>query len=51
MNSTGEEWDLLDAARLEVANVLDDVLTALARKIVKEQAEAEERGRKQKGKK
>lgn len=50
MKATGEEFDLLDAARREAAQVIDDLQTNLARKIVKEKADAEERGRK-KGKK
>jgi hypothetical protein len=41
-----EERELLLAMRSEGLKVLDDVLTNLARRIVKEQALAEERGRK-----
>lgn len=50
MRAEGEEFDLLDGARIAASEVVDDLLTSLARKIVKEQADAEERGRK-KGKK
>lgn len=46
-NST--ERDLINAARKEAADVLDDILTNLARKIVSEQAAAEDRGRKKQG--
>ncbi len=42
----GAELALLEKVRVESAQVIDDLLTALARKIVKEQADAQERGRK-----
>lgn len=45
-----DERALLDAARLEGAQLLDDLMTVLARKIVKETADAQERGRKKGGK-
>lgn len=44
------ELELLDRARLEGAKLLDETLTTLARKFVKETAEAQERGRKRGGK-
>lgn len=50
-SSDPDELALLDAVRLEGARVLSEILTELSRKIVKEQADAEERGRRRKGKK
>jgi hypothetical protein len=44
-----EERALLDRARHEGFKVLDGMMDALARKIVKETADAQERGRKKKG--
>lgn len=44
MRARGEELEILDAVREEAANVLDDILTVLARKIVKEYADAKKRG-------
>lgn len=41
-----EERAVIDRARHEGFKVLDDILTTLARKIVKETADAQERGRK-----
>jgi hypothetical protein len=41
-----EERALLDAARVEGAKLLDETLTSLARKIVKETADAQKRGEK-----
>ena len=41
-----EELQLLEAVRKEAAVILDETLTSLARKIVQETADAQERGRK-----
>lgn len=44
-----DEFALLDRARVEGFKVLDDLLTSLARKIVKETADAQKRGQKKGG--
>jgi len=41
-----EEVALLHRVRAQGAKLLDEIMTDLARRIVKEQADAEERGRK-----
>lgn len=43
------ELALLDEVRLEGAKLLDELMTSLARKIVKEEADAQARGRKKRG--
>ena len=43
-----EERQLLEAIRKEAVNVIDDLMTNLARKIVKEQSEAQKRGERKK---
>jgi hypothetical protein len=45
-----DEWDLLEAARVEAAKVVEDLHRRLAQMIVEEYAKARERGAK-KGKK
>lgn len=43
-----EERALLEAARIEAVKVVDELMTNLARKIVKEQADAQKRGKQSK---
>jgi hypothetical protein len=50
LSKDGDELALYEAIRQEGSEVLDGILDSLARKIVKEYADAKERGRK-KGKK
>lgn len=42
----GDELAVYEAIRLESINVLDELMTALARKIVYEQSQAQKRGEK-----
>lgn len=49
-SSDPEELALLHAVRLQGARIMEDLMRDLARMIVKEQADAEARGRKKKGK-
>jgi hypothetical protein len=44
----GTERDTWEAVRVEANNVMNDLLDSLARKIVKETADAQERGKKKK---
>jgi hypothetical protein len=46
MRAKNEELEILDAVREQGAEVLDDILTSLARKIVKEYSDAKRRGEK-----